>query len=542
MRTSMTVAALAAGFASAALTVDAQQAVRTRLDGRPDAVIDLRTDAGVDLVAGRWRYADARLVQVPFNAPGPDLKPSGPPTTTWEYEPKADAADVDGSGWRTIAPAALEERRGAGKLSFGWYRFSFTVPERAGGIEMRGATVIFETVVDDYAEVIVNGRLPRVLGQAGGAVVKGFNAPNRVVLTRDARPGERFQIAIFGANAPLSDLPSNFIWVRSATLDVYARTPDAAPSSSGRVMRLHPDLDAIVPPSPVIEKVAEGFQFTEGPVWVPDGYLLFSDPNDNTIYRWSEDDGVSVFRVKSGYAGVDIGRYKQSGSNGLALDGDGRVTINQHGNRRVVRLEKNGQLTVLADRYEGRRFNSPNDLVYKSDGALYFTDPPFGLPRVFDDPAKELPFSGVFRWKDGHLDLLTRELTGPNGLAFSPDERFLYVGNWDPQRKVVMRYDVRADGTLASATVFADLTDRPGEDAIDGVKVDRAGNVFVSGPGGLWIFSPEGRHLGTIESDEHAHNMAWGDGDGRTLYLTARTGVYRIRLLTGGLPFAGRTN
>jgi gluconolactonase len=193
-------------------------------------------------------------------------------------------------------------------------------------------------------------------------------------------------------------------------------------------------------------------------------------------------------------------------------------------------------LTVLADKYEGKRLNSPNDLIYKSDGALYFTDPPFGLPRVYDDPRKEIPFSGVFRLQDGKLQLLTSELKGPNGLAFSPDERYLFVGNWDVQKKVVMRYEVRPDGSLAGGKVFFDMTFVPGEIALDGLKVDRAGNVYVSGPGGVWILSPEGKHLGTISGPELPANFAWGDLDGRTLYLTARTGLYRIRL---NLPGAG---
>ena len=179
---------------------------------------------------------------------------------------------------------------------------------------------------------------------------------------------------------------------------------------------------------------------------------------------------------------------------------------------------------------EGKRLNSPNDLVYKSDGSLYFTDPPFGLPKAFDDPRKELPFSGVFRLADGALRLVASDLTGPNGLAFSPDENFLYVTNWDVARKVVMRYEVTADGSLANGRVFFDMTAAPGEEALDGIKVDRDGNLFVSGPGGLWIIGPDGRHLGTIRAPELPANMAWGDADGRTLYLTARTSVYRIRL------------
>ena len=529
----------AAAVGLAALTwlngsaVQAQHALARLTDGRPDAVVDLRTTEGARLVGAQWRYSDVRIVEAQSNAPGPDLRPTGPLMNTYDYTPKANAANFDDSRWETIDAPAIETRRGHGKLSFNWYRTAITVPERVGTLETTGATIVFEIVVDDYAEVSVDGRLPRVLGQTGGPLVKGFNAPNRVVLTRNAKPGQRIQLAIFGANAPLSDLPSNFIWVRSATLDFYRPAPPAT-ESLGRIVRLDATLDAVVPPGARIEKLAEGFQFTEGPVWIPDGYLLFSDPNNNTIYRWSEDDGVSVYRAKSGYAGVNIGEYHQPGSNGLTIDGEGRVTINQHGNRRVIRVERTGAVTVLADRYQGKRLNSPNDLVYKSDGSLYFTDPPFGLPKVFDDPGKELPFSGVFRWKDGALQLLTTELSGPNGIAFSPDEKYLYVGDWDEKHKVVMRYDVAPDGSIANGRVFADLTSQPGEDAIDGVKVDTRGNVYVSGPGGLWIYSPDGKALGTIEGAEHPHNFAWGDADGRSLYMTARTGLYRIRLSVEG--------
>jgi gluconolactonase len=177
--------------------------------------------------------------------------------------------------------------------------------------------------------------------------------------------------------------------------------------------------------------------------------------------------------------------------------------------------------------------NSPNDLVYRSDGTLYFTDPPFGLPGVFDDPAKELQFSGVFRVRDGVVSLVTDELEGPNGIAFSPDERTLYVGNWDPQRKVVMRYDVDEAGEVSNGSVLYDMTDAPGEDAIDGIKVDVEGNLYVCGPGGIWLLSPDGEHLGTLRLPEAPHNLAWGDDDGRTLYVTAETSIYRIRTREG---------
>ncbi|HET9488176.1 MAG TPA: SMP-30/gluconolactonase/LRE family protein [Methylomirabilota bacterium] len=508
--------------------------------GRPTAIIDLATDAGLSLVKGQWRYSDVRIVDVEHRAPGPDLRPSGPPNRTRDITPHAGAADFDDSAWVVLPASELQARKGNGRLSFAWYRINVSIPDRIGSFDPTGATAVFEIVVDDYAEVWVNGRLPIVLGQTGGSLVKGFNAPNRVVLGRDVRPGQQFQLAVFGMNGPVSSPPGNFIWVRSATLDFY--TPGDASrvlAVPTEIVRGDPGLDDIIPAGARIEKLADGFLFTEGPVWVPrtastEGYLLFSDPNANTIYRWSPDGQVSVFRTKSGYAGIDVGRYGQPGSNGLALDREGRLTINEHGNRRVVRLERTGALTVLADRYQGKRLNSPNDLVYRSDGALFFTDPPFGLPKFFDDPARELPFSGVFCLIDGELKLIASELAGPNGLALSPDERYLYVGNWDPRRKVVMRYEVRPDGSLAGGRVFFDMTGAPGDDALDGVKVDQRGNVYVSGPGGLWILSPDGTHLGTLKGPEHPHNMAWGDDDARTLYLTAQTGLYRVRLGVSG--------
>jgi gluconolactonase len=268
---------------------------------------------------------------------------------------------------------------------------------------------------------------------------------------------------------------------------------------------------------------------------------LNSDPNANRIYKYTPDGAdagrLEVFRDPSGYAGADVSEYGQPGSNGLALDPKGRLTINQHGNRRVVRVEDDGRETILADAFEGKRLNSPNDLIYRSDGTLYFTDPPFGLPKFYADPRKELPYSGVYSLREGKLRLVSTDFKGPNGLALSPDEKFLYVGDWDEGRVVVMRYEAKPDGTLAEGRVFFDMTpalDRE-RNAIDGIKVDAEGNLYVSGPGGLWVISPAGKHLGTINAPRHIHNMAWGDADGRTLYLCARSGLYRMRL---GIPGA----
>ncbi len=505
----------------------------------PDAIVDLQTPEGAALVGGQWRYSDTRVREVDFVGVGPDLGPSGPANRTYEVVPHAQAADFDDTAWSVLSPPDTQRRLSTGRVCFNWYRITITIPERVGDLDPTGSVVVFEVVVDDYAEVWVNGSQPLALGDAGGQVVAGFNTPNRVVLTRAARPGQRFTIAVFGINGPISAAPANYIWMRTATLDFYApdhaRMAEEVPVEIVAADAGSRALDAIVPPGARLERVAGGFEFTEGPVWTRDGALLFSSPNTNTIYRWAPAGVVTVFRPKSGYAGTDIARYTQPGSNGLTFDPEGRLTICQHGNRRVIRVEPHGNITVLADRYDGKRLNSPNDLVYALDGTLYFTDPPFGLPAMFTDPKKELPFSGVFRVSDGVVSLVTAELAGPNGIALSPDERHLYVGNWDPGRKIVMRYALDRTGSVTDSEVFFDMTGAEGEDAIDGLKVDTAGNVYVCGPSGIWLLSSKGEHLGTLRLPESPHNLAWGHQDARTLYITALTSIYRIRLAVPGV-------
>ena len=304
----------------------------------------------------------------------------------------------------------------------------------------------------------------------------------------------------------------------------------------GTMIKVDPALDEIVPAGARVEKLAGGFKFTEGPIWTHEGYLLFSDIPNNAIMKWTPGGQITVFMKPSGYRGTAPFKGPESGSNGLTLDKQGRLTIAEHANRRVTRLEKDGTLTVLAEKYEGKRLNSPNDLVYKSDSSLYFTDPPYGLRTQSDsDPLKELAFNGVFRIAQGKLQLMIKDLTRPNGIAFSPDERYLYIAVSDPVRKIWMRYEVKPDGSVANGKVFYDASSSTEGGLPDGMKVDQKGNVYGTGPGGVWIFSPQGKHMGTIKLPEIPANCNWGDDDGRALYITARTGLYRIRLKIAGI-------
>ena len=315
--------------------------------------------------------------------------------------------------------------------------------------------------------------------------------------------------------------------------------PEEAPAApmpatgAGTIVRVDPAFDVLVPPDARIEKLADGFVFTEGPVWVRRGdpHLLFSDLRANAIKQWSPGAGVTDF-MNLVFDGDPAGR--SVGSNGLAIDADGRLILCEHGNRRVSRIEADGSLTVLADRYDGKRLNSPNDAVYHSSGWLYFTDPPYGLAGQEGDPARELDVNGIYRLSpEGEVELLIGAQSRPNGLGFSPDERILYVANSDANQKVWFAYDVLDDGRLGPGRVFFDVQSETASGAADGLTVDRDGNLFATGPGGVWVLGPDGTHLGTIQPDEVPANAAWGD-DGSTLYMTARTGLYRIRLTTSG--------
>lgn len=284
------------------------------------------------------------------------------------------------------------------------------------------------------------------------------------------------------------------------------------------VIKNDPALDAIVDEAAEVEKLADGFAFTEGPVWHKDGFLLFTDIPKNAIMKWTPDGKVSKFREPSNNA------------NGLIYR-NGNLVMCEHSGRRLSQLLPGGAYSIIVDNFQGKKFNSPNDVAIKSDGSYYFTDPPYGLPEGEDDSAKQISYSGVFRFHKNKLELLDSTLERPNGIAFSPDEKFLYVTSADKW----IRYEVEKDGSIKNAKVFYDASsmDEPG--GPDGMKVDVKGNLFCSGPGGILIFSPKGKHLGTIKFPEIPSNCAFGDPDMKTLYVTARTGLYRVKLKTKGI-------
>ena len=320
----------------------------------------------------------------------------------------------------------------------------------------------------------------------------------------------------------------------------------------GAIDRLDPRFDQLMPRDAVIERLAEGFKWSEGPLWIgrptpglhsagsQGGCLLFSDIPENCVVKWTEGEGISLFLKPSSHTVPTIAGWLR-GSNGLALDASGRLVLCQHGDRRIVRREADGRWTTLADRYGGKRFNSPNDLVFKSNGDLYFTDPTYGLPKGLDDPGRELDFCGIFRLSaaDGKVTLLSREMSMPNGIGFSPDETILYVAQSDPKRTLWMAFPVNGDGTLGRGRVFGDLRGWPKTDVggrPDGLTVDRSGNIFATGPGGVNVIAPDGTLLGRINPGQTVANCAFGD-DGTVLYMTAHRCLCRIRTSTKGLRF-----
>jgi len=322
---------------------------------------------------------------------------------------------------------------------------------------------------------------------------------------------------------------------RRISLLFLLMTAIAAVAQTPSIVRLDPRFDQLVSKDAKFELIADGLLWAEGPVWDRQGqYLLFSDTRTNTAYKWTAKEGKTVFLKPSGYTGTAEFTGSEPGSNGLTFDAEHNLVLCQHGDRRVARLEKNGKFTTLADRYNGKRLNSPNDLVYKSNGDLYFTDPPYGLPKTFDDPGRELPYAGVYRLgKDGKVTLLADENKAPNGIAFSRDEKTLYVA--DTVRILWTAYPVLADGTVGQGRIFFDAskTSKGVPGAPDGLKVDVQGNIWSAAPGGIFVIAPDGTLLGRFEMGAPTANCAWGE-DGSTLFITSNHNVYRIRLNTKG--------
>ena len=310
-----------------------------------------------------------------------------------------------------------------------------------------------------------------------------------------------------------------------------------APPNAGSISRIDPAVNDLVPADAMIEKLAGSMGFIEGPLWMKAGHLLFSDVTGNKIWKWTPGSArAESYLEKSGADDCPEGSY--CGSNGLTLDKKGRVLVCQHGRGQIVAIDPDGKQTVVVAKYQGKRLNSPNDMAWKSDGSLYFTDPPYGFAKQDDDPKKELKFNGIYRLSpDGKLVLLHKDMTRPNGIAFSPDEKTLYVANSDPAKKLWMKFDVGADGALSNPKVFADVTADTAEGLPDGLKLDKKGNIYATGPGGVWIYGADGKLLGKIQPTEVPANVGWGD-DGKTLYMTARTGLYRIKLSAEG-PIPG---
>jgi gluconolactonase len=302
-----------------------------------------------------------------------------------------------------------------------------------------------------------------------------------------------------------------------------------APTSSMRIDRLDPALDKLIAPDTKIDKVATGFQFTEGPMW-RDGRLWFSDLVGNRMYAVSPDGKIELLIDHSG--GLENPPKGYKGSNAMVTDKDGSVLMCQHALRRIARLDDKLKQTVFLDKFQGKKFNSPNDLVFAPDGSLWFTDPPYGLDKGNDDPSKEIPFNGVYRYVKGKLTAVIKDLKNPNGIGFSPDGKILYVANSGP-KMYINRYDVKPDGTLGAPAVLISYPDQPNNEVPDGLKIDAAGNVWTSGPGGIRIITPQGKVLGQIKLPEVAANLAWAN-DGHTLYITGSTSIYRFNVASPG--------
>jgi len=305
----------------------------------------------------------------------------------------------------------------------------------------------------------------------------------------------------------------------------------------GSIERIDPALDAIIQNDPKVEVIAEGFEWSEGPIWIKDqNMLLFSDVPTNTIYKWTAEKGKEVYLTPSGYTGTETHYSNEPGSNGLTLNNEGKLVMCQHGDRRVAMMDATiatpeSKFISLADNFQGKKLNSPNDVVFRSNGDFFFTDPPYGLPKQENDPSRETLFQGVYKVSKGVASLITDSLTRPNGIALFPGEKTLIVANSDPGKATWYAFDLLENDSVANARIFYDATEntKTEKGLPDGLRIDKQGNVFASGPGGIWIFNKEGKVLGKIKISEATSNCALADDD-KTLYATSDMYVVRIKL------------
>lgn len=529
-----------AGSVALPVCIHAAEPIRGLPQDAPAATIDLMTEAGLQQVKGQWRRSDVKVLPS-------DMR--GTTEGVFDYTPHAGAKDYDDSNWTVIPQDMLEGRWGEskgheGRISFEWYRLTVTVPDRVGDFDTTGSTVVFDTTVDDYSEIWVDGELPRWVGQTGGGVISGFNVPNRIVIGRNVKPGQKIQIAVFGINGPLSAAPANTVFMRKGTrLDFYCCLTGPVALNPAEFGAEVDEVDkaamvSIVSPEPKLYKLADGFKFNGGAVWSRDGHLLFDDMEQNTIYTYDPQAvQLSIFRNSAYNASSPRATASTPRQNGLTLDPQGDLIVAQEGDHSIVRLGRDGSTTVVVDSYEGKPLNGPHGLVYRSDGTLYFTDPRTGLPKWFNPPQPSLPYSGVYSLNKGKLQLLSKDLPYPFGIALSPDEKYLYVV--EHLKKAVMRYDANADGTVSNGKMFFDLSGLPGNEHPCGMVVDQKGDIYVAGPGGITVISLEGKRLGTILTPHKPRDLAWGDADDKTLYLTTPDGLYRLRSGVAGVRPAG---
>jgi len=451
--------------------------------GSPAAEIDLQTDDGVRAVHGQWRYSPVRIVESEFGG-----------ERVYDYTPHAGVAGFDDSRWLALKPAEI--RRGhAGRMSFVWYRIKVTIPDRVGGLDPTGMTAVLETLVDDYGEIWVDGELPRWQGLVGGPVVAGFLTPNRLVLARHLKPGRVIEIAIFVMNGPISNVPPNRANMHSAKLQFYTTPPGPMALLPGGY---NPDVELreksaarIFIDNLKLIKLADGFSAAAKPVWDSTGLLLFDS------YRYAPEKVCTAPIAAQSRVKTDLSPDERlQRARAAAVDAQGRLTLAVP--RRVLRIEPDGKSTVLAE-------ETARDLVYRTDGTLYLAT---------DDK--------ILSWREGKSRSIDQPQ--PQGLALSPDEKWLYVTT----PAGVTRYAVNPDGTLSNGTVIAQV------ESAGGIQIDIEGNLYVAALDGLRVLSSDGRDLGTMLTGRKPRQLAWGDADAKTLYLTSPEALYCVRLGVAG--------